>query len=211
MELHHAPESTPSQESHDVDEKPEGAAPEGSSYGVGSVIVLLGAVVLLILIVLPLLQGGYGRARVSLTSYESFLEGEMNPGQLVTTVARRVSYRPEPDDYWSAPDAVWAARSGDCEDHAMVVSAYLSRHNVDHTLLGLSLKSGLEGHVVVVVTGENGPILLDPTGATAGSGIERFPPGTRLRDVAGKYATLPARRYGANVSPGDPEPVGIVE
>ncbi|HKK47585.1 MAG TPA: transglutaminase-like domain-containing protein, partial [Alkalispirochaeta sp.] len=130
---------------------------------------------------------------------------------LVSTVAQRVSYRPEPDDYWSAPDDVWASRSGDCEDHAMVVSAYLSRQNVDHTLLGLSLKSGLEGHVVVVVTGQDRPILLDPTGATAQSGIERFPPGTALREVAAKYATLPAQRYGPNVSPGDPEPVGTVE
>lgn len=169
------------------------------------------AAILLGFMVLPLIQGGFGMIQAGVTTYEGFLKSELSLGRLVSTVANRVSYRPDIDDYWSAPEDVWQSRNGDCEDQAMVVAAYLSHHGIEHTLLGLSLKSGLQGHVVVVVTDREGPILLDPTGATAPAGIRRYAPGTQLSEVVSHYATLPARVYPPNPEAGRPEPIGVVE
>jgi hypothetical protein len=177
----------------------------------GGVLIALVAAILLGFMVLPLIQGGFGMIQAGVTTYEGFLKSELSLGRLVSTVASRVSYRRDLDDYWSAPEDVWHSRNGDCEDQAAVISAYLSHHGIEHTVLGLSLKNGLQGHVVVVVIDREGPILIDPTGATAPAGIRRYAPGTPLSDVVSQYATLPARVYPPNPDAGRPEPISVVE
>jgi hypothetical protein len=203
-----APLSTGGKESWAPDAGPPIAEPFKPQGGILSAFV---AAILLGFMVLPLIQGGFGMIQAGVTTYEGFLKSELTLGRLVSTVASRVSYRPDIDEYWSAPEDVWQSRNGDCEDQATVVSAYLSHHGIEHTVLGLSLKNGLQGHVVVVVTDTEGPILLDPTGATAPAGIRRYAPGTPLSEVVSQYATLPARVYPPNPDAGRPEPIGVVE
>ncbi len=173
-------------------------------------LLIIGAGILLFLIT-PLLQGGFRALRVSMTSYEGFLEREMSLPKLVSTVATRVDYRRDLDEYWSPPAGVWASRSGDCEDHAMLVAAYLRHHAIPYTIFGLALGEELQGHVAVVARTDAGPVLLDPTLATAPDGVERFPRGTPLREIIGRYGTLPGRIYPDNPEPGRPRPQGFVD
>ncbi|MFP4302094.1 MAG: transglutaminase domain-containing protein [Spirochaetaceae bacterium] len=174
-------------------------------------VLLLVSVGILLVLIVPLLQGGFRALRVSMTSYESFLEREMSFSKLVSTVATRVDYRRDLDEYWSPPAGVWGSRSGDCEDHAMVVAAYLRHHGVPYTIFGLALGEELQGHVAVVAETEKGPVLLDPTLATASDGVERFPKGTPLREIVGRYGTLPGTIYPDDPEPGRPKPEGIIE
>lgn len=174
-------------------------------------LLVAGSAVILLVLVTPLLQAGYQWLRVSFTSYEAFLEREMSYPKLVSTVATRVEYRRDLDEYWSAPEDVWASRSGDCEDHAMLLSAYLRHQNIPYDIFGLALGKELQGHVAVVAYTDSGPVLLDPTLATAPDGVERFPPTTPLTDIIKRYGTLPGRVYPDNPTPGRPEPERFVE
>ena len=173
-------------------------------------LLLFVAALILFIIVAPLFQAGVKQLSVGVTSYEEFLSRELSMGALLSTVAARVDYRVDLDEYWAAPEDVWHSRSGDCEDHAMVVSAYLEAHDISHTLLGLSLEDRLQGHVVVVADTGDHRVLIDPTMATTPAGIDRFSPETDLAQIAGAYATLPARVYPPNPAPGRPAPVDFV-
>lgn len=174
-------------------------------------VLLLGSFLILLFLLLPLLQGGLQWLRVSLTSYDGFLQREMSLSKLVSTVGARVEYRRDLDEYWSAPGDVWASRSGDCEDHAMLVAAYLRHRDVPYTIFGLALGEQLQGHVAVVAHTSGGPVLLDPTLATAPDGVERFSPGTSLREIIARYGTLPGRIYPENPEPGRPRAEAFVE
>jgi hypothetical protein len=173
-------------------------------------IVPLVAIVLFAVVVLPLLQGGVAELRSSTTAYAQFMEREMSLPQLVSEVSSRVRYRIDVEEYWSAPEDVWSSRLGDCEDHAMIVSAYLTRHDIEHTILGLSLADQLQGHVVVVAHTEKGPALLDPTRATTPTGYRQFSPGTPLSEIVREYAVLPARVYESAPPAGRPDPIRTV-
>lgn len=173
--------------------------------------LLVGSTLILLFIILPLLQGGFQWLRVSLTSYEGFLQRELSLPRLVSTVAARVEYRRDLDEYWSAPEDVWTSRSGDCEDHAMVIAAYLRRHDIPYTIFGLALGEELQGHVAVVAQTPEGPVLLDPTLATAPDGVRRFPRGTSLKEIIDRYGTLPGRIYPKNPEPGRPDAEAFVE
>lgn len=173
--------------------------------------LVAGSAAILIFLLAPVFQGGLQRIRVTMTSYESFLEREMSFPKLVTTVATRVDYRRDLAEYWSHPEDVWASRSGDCEDHAMLIAAYLRHKDIPYTIFGLALGEELQGHVAVVAETESGPVLLDPTLATARDGVERFPPGTPLKEIINRYGTLPGRIYPDNPEPGRPEPQRFVE
>jgi len=173
--------------------------------------ILLGGFIVLLFAVGPLLWGTLRELRLSPMSFESFMAADLTPTEVGELVAGRVAYRRDLDDYWSAPEDVWRSRSGDCEDQALLVSAYLARHGVEHQLVGLALRSGLQGHVVVVAETEKYRLLIDPTKATAPAGVERFSPSTPLRDILSPYAILPARLYPSNPEPGRPTPVGFVE
>lgn len=169
------------------------------------------AAVVLLLLVLPLFQAGVIRLSVAFTSYDAFLARDLTPGALLSTVAARVDYRIDLDEYWSAPADVWSSRAGDCEDQALLVAAYLMEHGIPHTILGLSLEERLQGHVVVVADVAGERLLLDPTMATAPGGLERFSGETELAEIVAKYAALPARIYPSDPEPGRPRPVGFVE
>ena len=191
-----------------------GLLPEEQGRPFGTLLpgfLLIGSLLILVFLLLPLIQGGFQWVRVSLTSYEGFLESEMRLSRLVSTVATRVEYRRDLDEYWSAPQDVWASRSGDCEDHAMLIAAYLRHRDIPYTIFGLSLGEELQGHVAVVARTAGGPVLLDPTLATAPDGLRRFPPGTPLRKIVDRYGTLPGRIYPENPEPGRPEAEGFVE
>jgi len=175
-----------------------------------AIIVPLVGLALFAVVVLPLLQGGVAELRSSTTEYARFMEREMSLPQLASEVASRVRYRIDVEEYWSAPQDVWSSRLGDCEDHAMIVSAYLTRHGIEHTILGLSLEDQLQGHVVVVAHTEKGPALLDPTRATTPTGYRQFSPGTPLTEIVREYAVLPARVYRASPPAGRPDPIGTV-
>jgi hypothetical protein len=138
------------------------------------------------------------------------MEREMSLPQLASEVASRVRYRVDVEEYWSAPQDVWSSRLGDCEDHAMIVSAYLAYHDIEHTILGLSLEDQLQGHVVVVAHTKDGPGLLDPTRATTPTGYRQFPPGTALSEIVTEYAVPPARVYEPTPPAGRPDPIGTV-
>jgi len=175
-----------------------------------AIIVPLVAIALFAVVVLPLLQGGVTQLRTSTTDYSRFMEREISLPQLASEVASRVRYRIDIEEYWSAPQDVWSSRLGDCEDHAMLVSAYLAERNIEHTILGLSLEDQLQGHVVVVAHTEKGPALLDPTRATTPTGFRQFPPDTPLEEIVREYAVPPARVYESAPPAGRPEPIGTV-
>ncbi len=174
-------------------------------------VLALVAVTLAFVIIFPFIQGAVSELSTSAMRYEDFLHRDMSLPQLVSTVATRVDYRTDLEDYWSAPMDVWESRLGDCEDHAMVISRYLAEHEVPHTVLGISLTEELQGHVVVVAETESGPVLLDPTRATAPTGLRRFEGGTPLRDIVREYAVLPAAVYGVVPEPGRPRPISLLE
>lgn len=185
-----------------------GDAPHRAPFA--AIIVPLVAIALFAAVVLPLLQGGVTALRTSTTDYSRFMEREISLPQLASEVASRVRYRIDIEEYWSAPQDVWSSRLGDCEDHAMLVSAYLAQRNIEHTILGLSLEDQLQGHVVVVAHTEKGPALLDPTRATTPTGFRQFPPDTPLEEIVRAYAVPPARVYESAPPAGRPEPIGTV-
>lgn len=192
----------------------EGApSPEEEANGAAVLPWLLTSIAALILffVLAPLLQLPLERAGVLDRPYEAFLEEELTLRELTDEVAARVAYRVDFEEYWSAGRDVWESRLGDCEDHAMVVSDYLSNHGVPHEIVGISLTNGLQGHVVVVAHRYSGPVLIDPTLAAAPRGIERFSPGTSTAAIIARYGKLPGRLYPSNPQPGRPEPIGFIE
>lgn len=189
----------------------EAAERAGPRRWAAPMLLALVAATLAFVIIFPFIQGAVSELSTSAMSYESFLEREMSLPRLVSTVATRVDYRTDLENYWSAPMDVWASRLGDCEDHAMVISRYLAEHDVPHTVLGISLTEELQGHVIVVAETESGPVLLDPTRATAPTGIRRFEAGTPHRDIVREYAVLPAAVYGVLPEPGRPRPITLLE
>ncbi len=174
-------------------------------------VIAVMSLILVFIVIFPLIQGGAVRLKASTTSYNELLARDLNLSQLLSTVSARVDYRPDVEDYWSAPRAVWERRSGDCEDYALLVSAYLNRHNVSHHVLGMALKPDLQGHVAVVAESERGPVLLDPTRATAPTGLKRYPRGTEIAEIAAEFAALPVDDYGSSPAPGNPRPLRRVE
>ncbi|MFW5729541.1 MAG: transglutaminase-like cysteine peptidase, partial [Spirochaetota bacterium] len=161
----HPPVAPGSAEVHEGEEPESPEGPERRRWAAPMVLALV-ASTLAFVIIFPFIQGAVAELSTSGMGYQDFLQREMSLSQLVSTVATRVDYRTDLEDYWSAPIDVWGSRMGDCEDHAMVISRYLAEHDVPHTVLGLSLTDELQGHVVVVAETESGPVLLDPTRAT---------------------------------------------
>lgn len=178
---------------------------------VAPLLVSVFAAILLSLVLLAPAQAALNDLRVGRMSYHTFIEREMGLGQLVSEVSARMDYRVDLEDYWSAPEDAWASRSGDCEDHAMVVSAYLSRHGVAHSVMSFALQDGLQGHVVVIARTGEGLVLLDPTRASAPTGIRRFERDTGMAEVIAEYGVLPATNYGERPKPGNPAPTGRTE
>lgn len=182
---------------------------------VGEAWWLIGALALFALL-LPLLTAAVDHHHSARLSYAQFLSAEMDLPTLVRTVSSRIAYDRDVEEYWSAPQDVWRAQNGDCEDYAMVISTYLSAHGVEHGVYGFSLDEGLSGHVAVIARTDDARVLLDPTRATAGTGVRVFradagqnPPSPA--DIIGRYAALPARSYDTPPSPGRPPVSEFVE
>lgn len=153
--------------------------------------------------------------RVSRMSYEDFLETELTPARLVRLLAARVSYERDVEDYWSPARGVWSMRRGDCEDYAMVVSAYLTRHGVEHEVVSFALKESLAGHAAVVAEVEDARVLIDPTMATAPGGLRVYRAGENgglpsTAEALAPYAVLPAATYETPPEPGRPAVTGSV-
>lgn len=176
----------------------------------------LAASVVLAALLIPIAGAGIAELRASRMSYGEFLSSEMSLPALVRTVSARVSYERDVEEYWSAPEAIWQEGIGDCEDYAMLVSAYLARHEIDHRVLAFSLEDSLQGHAAVIADTERGRVLIDPTNATAPTGLKTFParddgsePGPR--EILEPYAVFPVRVYDAPPEPGRPEPARLIE
>ncbi len=175
-----------------------------------------GVVAGLLLLLLPLVTAGFAQLRTAGMSFEEFLATDMSLERMVSTVAARVSYDRDVEEFWSPAEGVWATRRGDCEDYAMVVSAYLGRHGIEHTVVGFSLADSLAGHAAVIAQTEDARVLIDPTMATAPTGIRYF-----RRTDDGKlpsraaaledYARLPAAAYDPPLEPGRPAVSGFIE
>jgi hypothetical protein len=175
---------------------------------------LIGAIVLAALLV-PLVTAGITRLQVAPMSFDSFLASDVSLRRLVTIVSARVSYDRDVENYWSPAEGVWQTRRGDCEDFAMVISTYLARQGVEHTVAGFALKEDLAGHAVVIADIGTARVLLDPTMATAPTGIRYFPADASGRlpsnaEVLADYARLPAVTYETPPEPGRPAPQGYI-
>ncbi|MFO7781798.1 MAG: transglutaminase-like domain-containing protein [Spirochaetia bacterium] len=176
----------------------------------------LGVVAGLLLLLLPLVTGGVAQLRTAGMSFDEFLATDMSLERMVSTVAARVSYERDVEEFWSPAEGVWAMRGGDCEDYAMIVSAYLERHGVEHTVVGFSLADSLAGHAAVIARTDDARVLIDPTMATAPTGIRYF---RRTGDgdipsraaVLEDYARLPAVAYDPPLEPGRPAVSGFIE
>jgi predicted transglutaminase-like cysteine proteinase len=183
----------------------------GTSWVAPPIVLAVIAVAILGVLLLPLAQASISHLRTAGTEFDEFLAQKLSFSRLVAEVSTRVDYRVDLEDYWSAPSDAWRSKVGDCEDHAMIVSAYLAHHGIDHSVLGFALRDGLQGHVVVVADSDRGPVLLDPTRASAPTGLKRFAPGTEIADVVSEYGVLPAANYGQTPTTGRPAPIGVVE
>lgn len=197
-------------QSSDAEPNHPGVSPRGRPAVVVLALLLVTAA-MVAFVPLPIVQGTIGRVAATFLRYERFLAHPKAPARIVGTVAARISYENDLEDYWSAPEDVWATRTGDCEDQALVVAAYLTEQRINHWVLGLSIRDGLDGHVIVVADFSDGRYLLDPTRATAPTGVERFAAATPLAEIVAAYAALPARDYGPSPEPGRPHPVRVVE
>lgn len=176
---------------------------------------LLGAAALAILLG-TLVSSGVSTIRASRMSYAGFLSTDMSLSELVGTVSARVSYERDIEDYWSPPADVWESRHGDCEDYAMVLSQYLTHHDIEHDLLSFSLQDELRGHAAVIAHVDGARVLLDPTRATAPGGIQYFRAGDDGRapstaEILDEYAVLPATSYHTPARSGQPVVRGYVE
>lgn len=183
----------------------------GPSWVAPPILLAVVAAAILAVLLLPLAQASISHLRTAGTEFDEFLAQELSFRRLVAEVSTRVDYRVDLEDYWSAPRDAWRSKVGDCEDHAMIVSAYLAHHGIEHSVLGFALRDGLEGHVVVVAESGRGPVLLDPTRASAPTGLKRFAPGTEMADVVSEYGLLPAADYGQVPTSGRPVPITVVE
>lgn len=176
----------------------------------------LGAVAGLLLLLLPLVTAGIAQLRTAGMSFDEFLATDMSLERMVSTVAARVSYEPDVEEFWSPAEGVWATRGGDCEDYAMIVSTYLERHGIEHTVVGLSLADSLAGHAAVIVRTDDARVLIDPTMATAPTGIRYFRR-TEGGDIPSRaavledYARLPAVAYDPPLEPGRPAVSGFID
>jgi hypothetical protein len=167
------------------------------------------------MVLIALLASAVVHVRAGTMSYHEFLSAELSPGELVRIVGARVSYERDVDEYWSAPRGVWETRRGDCEDYAMVVSAYLHRRDIEHMVVGFSLKESLAGHAAVIAELDGTRVLIDPTLATAPGGIRYYRSahgGTAPTpaEIIEEYAVLPAAIYETPPEPGRPTPTGLL-
>ena len=170
----------------------------------------------LAMLILTLVASGVSTIRSSTMSYETFLSTEMSLPQLVATVSARVSYDRDIEDYWTPAADLWESRHGDCEDYALLVSVYLTRHDIEHDLVSFSLEDDLAGHAAVIAHVDGARVLIDPTMATAPGGIEYFhadngdaPPSAA--EVLDEYAVLPATIYETPPRAGQPVVGGYIE
>lgn len=176
----------------------------------------LGVVAGLVLLLLPFATAGVAQLRAAGMSFDEFLATDMSLERMVSTVAARVSYERDVEEFWSPAEGVWATRHGDCEDYAMVVSAYLEQHGIEHTVVGFPLTDSLAGHAAVIARTEDARVLIDPTMATAPTGIHYF---RRADDgklpsraaVLEDYAQFPAVAYDPPLAPGRPAVSGFIE
>ena len=193
----------------------EGGSGPARSRRRGELWWLVASVVLAALLV-PVAGAGIAKLRTAGMSYGEFLSSDMSVSTLVRTVSARVSYKRDVEEYWSAPEAVWQEGIGDCEDYAMLVSAYLARHGIEHRVYAFSLKDSLQGHAAVIADTESGHVLIDPTNATAPTGLKAFsakPNGTAPgpREILDPYAVFPVRVYDSPPEPGRPQPARLIE
>ena len=195
-------------------ERPDATPPEANHPE--SSVWWLGAVAGLLLLLLPLVSAGVAQLRTAGMSFDEFLATDMSLERMVSTIAARVSYERDVEEFWSPAAGVWAMRGGDCEDYAMIVSAYLERHGIEHTVVGFSLADSLAGHAAVIARTDDARVLIDPTMATAPTGIRYF---RRIEDgglpsraaVLEDYARLPAVAYDPPLEAGRPAVSGFIE
>jgi predicted transglutaminase-like cysteine proteinase len=174
--------------------------------------VILGVAVL----ALPLLTAGLAELRARRLSYGEFLDTGMSLERMTSTVAARIDYERDVEEFWSPADGVWDARRGDCEDYAMVVSAWLEAQGIEHTVVGFPLEESLDGHAAVIAETDDARVLIDPTMATAPTGVRFFPREASgslpdLATVLSDYAAFPAATYESPPEAGRPSPTGFVE
>lgn len=195
--------------------KPAGVA-EGDFEGGGEnswlrwpVYGLAAFVLATILFPLALLIAGELEARA--LSYDAFLSREMDLTRLTQVVTYRLDYRRDVLEYWSDPRDAWDAKAGDCEEYALVVAAYLSRHGIEHQVLGLTLRETLEGHAVVLVRTPAGYALIDPPGTAVRRGVAFFPAGEEPAEFLRRYSHLPVSVYSSTAEGPRPELVGLID
>ncbi len=194
---------------HPDETPPEEKRPTAGAWWTGVVLGLL-------LLLLPLATAGINQLRTAGMSFDEFLATDMSLERMVSTVAARVSYERDVEEFWSPAEGVWTSRRGDCEDYAMIVSAYLERHGIEHTVVGFPLADSLAGHAAVVAETEDARVLIDPTMATAPTGIRHFrrtDDGELPSQAAAleDYAQLPAAAYDSPPDPGRPKPSGFID
>jgi len=70
------------------------------------------------------------------------------PQELVEWLSGEFSYRLEMPDSWQSPQETVRTKKGDCEDFAVLVSAFLSRHGISNDILILKFKDLRTSHAI---------------------------------------------------------------
>ncbi|HOV13796.1 MAG TPA: transglutaminase-like domain-containing protein [Spirochaetota bacterium] len=128
-------------------------------------------------------------------SYEKFLYKEMTIPELYKVITNRISYRYDKGDIWLTPKTIWDNRYGDCEDFSVIASGYLTYHNIENYIIGLSLPNNSTGHALVIVKLRNTFWVIDLTGAVENSGYKKFIYARNISDIIKKYTKSNALIY----------------
>ena len=70
--------------------------------------------------------------------------------QFHTWVVTHFYYQIEGEEYWKSPQETIRDKGGDCEDFAVLFSAYLSEQNIENMIVLIQLEKQMRGHAICV-------------------------------------------------------------
>ena len=130
--------------------------------------------------------------------------------ELYETIRKRMSYRSERDDNWLTPASAWDLGWGDCEEFAAICSAYLTAHNHENYMIGLTEIEKDIGHAVVFIKENDVYTIIDLNRAVESFGIKNLPECRTLKEAVARYSDLPAYILAIPITDGEKQVEGII-
>lgn len=132
--------------------------------------------------------------RVNMT-FSNFLSSTYSIEELYVVVTNKIHYRYDMGENWITPENAWNKKYGDCEEFSAIISKYLTEHDIENYLIGLSIKNRNQGHAMVFAKYKGTYYAIDPTKAVEKYGIKKLVFQRNLKESVRLYTTAPAHIF----------------